>query len=210
MDGRARPTDEAQRIISRIQGGNADVAVLTDTHLGGDEMDAMRGHLRGKGWGSEGVETEGGKGGVLVMWKEEAMVKVEKVRAKDRVPGRVVRVVLKELGSGKRMEVVGVYAACRERQRSKKEVEAGVWTALEEMTRGKPDVMIVGDLNAETQQALQRSERSATWQDTRLQKLIDEHGLTAHGVGRATYREVSEIDHVLTGPNAATGLAQAE
>ena len=98
------------------------MVVLTDTHLGGDEMGAMRGLLRSQGWGSEGVAPHGGQGGVLVMWREEMMVKVEKVTGRDRVPGRVVRVVLRELGSGRRMEVVGVYAPCRGGKQKEEEI----------------------------------------------------------------------------------------
>ena len=50
------------------------------------------------------------------------MVKVEKVTGRDRVPGRVVRVVLRELGSGRRMEVVGVYAPCRGGKQKEEEI----------------------------------------------------------------------------------------
>ena len=35
------------------------------------------------------------------------------MKDKDKLAGRVIRVVLRELGSGRRMEVVGVYAECR-------------------------------------------------------------------------------------------------
>ena len=113
--------------------------------------------------------------------------------------------VLQELGSGRRMEVVGVYAPCRGVQE-----EEEVWRKMDEMAKGKPDVVIAGDLNAETQTALARHKRGATWQDKQLQKLIEEHGLTVHEVGRATYREVSEIDYVLSGQGVAAGLMGAE
>ena len=38
----------------------------------------------------------------------------------------------------------------------------------------------------------------------------EEHRLTVHEVGRATYREVSEIDYVLSGQGVAAGLMGTE
>ena len=128
-DGMARPTDEAQRILKRMQEGDADVAVLTDTHLEGDELTAMRGHLRGQGWGSAGEEAEEGIGGVLVIWREATMSKVAGPVRNEGAPGRMVKVALRELGSGRRMEVIGVYATCRGAQM---EMERRVWKKLDE------------------------------------------------------------------------------
>ena len=49
------------------------MAVWTETHVAGDELEALRGYLRGKGWDSTatgGYFTEGGqiRGGVVIAW----------------------------------------------------------------------------------------------------------------------------------------------
>ena len=59
----------------------------------------------------------------------------------------------------------------------------------------------MGDLNAETAEALTRhGKRKETWQDARMQEVAGGAALEAVAVGRATYRETSEIDHVMARP----------
>ena len=125
----------------------------------------------------------------------------------EEAPGRMVKVALRELGSGRRMEVIGVYATCRGAQM---EMERRVWKKLDEWVEGNPDAVVAGDLNAETHEALERSERKAKWQDQKLEEMINKHGMTVHAVQRATYRDVSELDHVITGQNARVWGSQVQ
>ena len=59
------------------------MVVWTETHASGDELEAMRGWLAGKGWGTEataGYVTATGRirGGVIIAWREEVMKRERK------------------------------------------------------------------------------------------------------------------------------------
>ena len=128
LDLQARPTSKATRIIRELEDGGAVLGVLTDTHLSGDELEAMQGHLRGRGYDSEATEateeqgTRNGRrvmsGGVLVVWKIGRWTKAGGHAAETVVPGRVVTVALRDLEDEQHgtLTVAGVYARCRGRR----------------------------------------------------------------------------------------------
>ena len=218
-DLRARPDDTAARTLREVREGNALVAVLTDTHLEGEELTAMRGYMAGMGFDSSATDAENGRGGVIVMWDAGRMAKIGK--EKVVIGARMVAVTLRELGSDMRMEVVGTYVHCRGsanmdttdkdgNQPEWKSKVKHVWKALEEKTKGNEKVVVAGDLNAETRTALARAGRGAKWQDNALQRMIGEAQLHTKSVRRATYQERSEIDHILAGREAAEILHRPE
>ena len=133
------------------------------------------------------------------------MVKVG--RATTVVPHRVHSVRLRELGTDTEFHVIGVYAGCRDarahvrrtaRDDGDEEQRESVrlWRALGACTRGDPRVVVMGDVNAETGQALRRRGRRASWQDAAWQKVIKQSALSVKSVERATYLETSEIDYI--------------
>jgi hypothetical protein len=74
----ARPTVKAMRIVRELQHGRAQIAVLTDTRLEGEEARAMRAHLlKWHGLASEVTDmTPGeGAGGVMIVWDSTAMMR---------------------------------------------------------------------------------------------------------------------------------------
>ena len=85
-----------------------------------------------------------------------------------------------------------------------------LWRVLGGCTRGDPRVVVMGDMNAETMQALRRHGRKASWQDAAWQKVIKQSALSVKSVGRATYRETSEIDYIAAGGEAAQRLFAPE
>ena len=64
-------------MLREIRDGRALVATLADTHLRGEEADAMMGYIKGTGYECtiEPADDEG-RAGVLIMWKAGVMVKV--------------------------------------------------------------------------------------------------------------------------------------
>ena len=139
------------------------------------------------------------------------------------VPGRVVSVTLKSVESTATVRIIGVYAPCRGQREKKKrgqetqgthehreEDDTDMWDELEgDMEKGD-DIIIVGDMNAETKETMVRSSREESRQDVRFQQMIERVELTHLSVGRATYRDKSEIDHVLTTASARKYLKEPE
>ena len=77
-------------------------------------------------------------------------------------------------------------------------------------TRGDGTAVVMGDMNAETREALQRSGRTAGTQDKAWQAAVADNGWEVKTVGRATYRETSEIDYVAAGVQVAARLHAPE
>ena len=220
-DLQARPTDKTSRILGELQEGRVEIAVLTDTHAEGEELDALKGHLKGRGWDVEategGREGRGARGGVLVMWDATMWQRAGRNATETVVQGRVVRVKLKSMQGKERVTVVGVYAQCRggkqgedkcqprkadarkkqEDAEQQQHEEDDMWGEIDDAIAGDDNVMMMGDMNAEMWEALQRAGRKSGVQDRRLIEVAERHRLTHMSVGRATYRETSEIDHIL-------------
>jgi hypothetical protein len=227
-DLRARMTNKAAKIIGELREGGVSIAVLTDTHAAGEELQALEAHLLSIGWGSattEGYwEGQSTRGGVMIVW-DVMQWKIARGASACTVivPGRVISATLKSVESTATIRVIGVYAPCRgqkEKRRGRKEThdthehteedEADMWDALEgDMEKGD-DIMIVGDMNAETKGTMAGSSREESRQDVRFQQMIERMELTHLSVGRATYRDKSEIDHVLTTASARQYLREPE
>ena len=106
------------------------------------------------------------------------------------------------------MTVVAVYMPVRGGAMTRK--TADLWDRVEEEVEGVRMHMVLGDLNAELDKALERAGRTGTAQDRRLQAMLGRCGQVSHGVGRPTYRDTSEIDHILTSAEAAQYMGRTE
>ena len=128
---------------------------------------------------------------------------------------------LKTMDTDTTIRVIGVYAPCRgqgedkarrQREKGQRREKGGekaareereeqqaqdMWDTLEDHIEGDEEVILMGDMNAELPEALKRSNRAAKTQDGRFEALVERKGLTHMSVGRATYRDTSEIDHIM-------------
>ena len=177
-DLRARPEDKTRRILTKLREGNAEIAILTDVHVAGDEADALMGYVRGEGWGAaitEGYVEVGHRstrGGVVMVW-DTSKWKVANARAEEVVmAGRILSVTLKSIAHEVTTRVVGVYAPCREAggtersggsgqvghtqraqakatARQVEDQENNMWDDLENDTAGDGWAIVAGDMNAE-------------------------------------------------------------
>ena len=221
----AGPTPKLRKVMADLEDDGAVMAVWTETHVAGDELEALRGYLRGKGWDSTatgGYITEGGqvRGGVVIAWHTDVMKRVKKVEADEAggcelLRGRLVTIELVALGCGTRLKMVGAYAPGRgageaaaevqrldgeEREAYLRREAAHVerfWAATEAEIMGDRTAVLAGDLNAELEAALQRAGKRATAQDKRMQEMLGRASMQAIPAGEATWNGKSEIDHVI-------------
>ena len=176
--------------------------------------------------------------GVIIVWNGLRWRREGGNAVEVLVPGRAVSVALKSTEGEARMRIVGMYAPCRvsnnkdgsnkrsrhrERHAKERELE-GTAAEQDEATQKARDmfddvedditedetVVMAGDMNAETREALSRSQREGRAQDTRMQEMMERCRLHAMSVGRATYRDKSEIDYVMTTEHTRRYLREAE
>ena len=88
--------------------------------------------------------------------------------------------------------------------------EQDMWDEVEGYAELDADTIVAGDMNAELGPALARGGRQPSEQDVRLQGLVERANLTHLSVGRATYRDTSEIDHVMASTRARQYLSEPE
>ena len=83
---------------------------------------------------------------------------------------------------------------------------------VSETLAGEGRLVWIGDNNAEFEEDMRREgrEAGACEQDERLRDIQRGHGLVRHGVGRPTFRDISEIDHITTAQGAAKWVDRAE
>ena len=123
--------------------------------------------------------------------------------------GRAIRVELHMRRCGARLSVVAAYMPVRGGAMTKETKD--LWDEVEREVMSGAQTMLLGDLNAETREAMDRTPgRAPTPQDRRLWEMMTRAGLWAHSVGQATYQGTSEIDHVMTTAGAAHYLGRAE
>jgi len=72
---------------------------------------------------------------------------------------------LGEIGTEMKMDVVGVYAKCRDRRlHAPEDTEEGkIWKELEKHTQGNKRVVVAGDMNAETNAVGSNRRRRLDW-----------------------------------------------
>ena len=130
--------------------------------------------------------------------------------------GRVVAVRLQDCRAMQAFTVFGAYMPCR--GRPEREVRS-VWEALGDAVADAGQGRIVlGDLNAELPDALEREERQPKLADELLQVLCEEEQLITAGPDQATYtrgaREgqcvYSQIDHILCDASVAPTVGESE
>ena len=136
LDMYARPGGKMVKAFEDARGDGAVILVWTETHVAGDERQAMRGYLKRRGWdsvGTDGYVTAAGRirGGVMVAWNTD-VAKRERAKAGEEegaptiymdpgveteegvhITGRLVSAKLVMLACGSRVHVVGAYAPGR-------------------------------------------------------------------------------------------------
>ena len=206
----ARPTAKTRKAVKDAKDRGVVVMVWVDTHARGDERVALEGYLQRQGWGAVGTdayETESGQagGGVIVAWDTSVMKKTGVGACDEVVSGRAVSARLTSLVCGAVVRVVGVYAPTGRRNEGasggKTERET-FWDDVQAWVEGDEEAILVGDVNAETEEALRRMGRAPQWQDTRWQRLVSDTGMCVSPTRAPTYAGVSEIDQIATGARA--------
>ena len=140
-------------------------------------------------------------GGVLVAWDENHFTAGQLDKAAGvLVKGRMVEVTLQDK-AGDMITIIGTYMPTRDKP---EHTVRPPWEALKEAVVGRPGAVVMGDLNAETPEALTRAGRTGapypTLADSLLRELDSEEGLYTMGPGQDTYTRGgrgSQIDHII-------------
>ena len=203
------------RCVESYMEGKA-LVVLTDVCMNGSQLKAAMARLEGSAsgaWrccGTQGRFCPADKrvrGGVLLAWDENVYTAVG--REQVVVPGRMIEVTLQDR-AGDVFTVLGAYMPTR---CSADCVVNDGWEALREVVANRPGYMVIGDLNAELPEALERGGRVRapypTQADRWLQTVVEENELISAGPAQATYERggvASQIDWILADPEVAPRL----
>ena len=196
------PGIKLQEVIDLMKGGGIHITVLNDTHQNEEEAKAVAYILRNMGYGSfytEGTMNDKTRTrGVMVIWdlKEILVNEDDETLCNVLEEGRIVRVNMEFIRDGRALTVLGVYMPVRSGS-STEEVEHS-WEVLNSaLLEENGPVAIGGDLNAETQEWLEkRGAKHITRSDNLLEELMEDHELVAKARS-ATYRTGTQIDNWL-------------
>ena len=213
----ARATEDWNK-VERWMEGRA-LVVLTDLCVSGRQLKAMCARLRTGTWQCYGTPghfnrvTGERTAGVLVVWDERCYVSEGQACVHS---GRVVAVRLQDCRAMQAFTVFGAYMPVR--GRPEREVRP-VWEALgDAVADAGLGRIILGDLNAELPDALQREGRQPKLADELLQALCEEEDLITAGPDQPTYTrkgreghcDSSQIDHILCDAHVAPTLGDSE
>eukprot|EP00965_Chrysotila_dentata_P030144 1003765-Pleurochrysis_carterae.AAC.1 len=144
---------------------------------------------------SESMEYSARKrAGIYYVWDP---TKISVAGVEEVYAGRVARVSIQALDSGKEMEIYGVYMPVRENKAEKTEE---IWEALTQkiMERGTRNFIVNGDFNAETEAWINKTGRTQKEEDIIYQGILEDINLVASVTEDYTFeRSQTQIDNIL-------------
>ena len=142
-------------------------------------------------------------------WSQGFTVFPKLFRHTEIVEHRVVRITLEIIGDkqGTRLTVYGTYMPQRT---GMDEAVKEAWQALSDDARGRRDVWVLGDLNAEAREVKNARKSTMTEADNQLERLMHNINLKRTGRGVPTHRSGTEIDHILVNMRQASSTTHAE
>eukprot|EP00965_Chrysotila_dentata_P041610 1379725-Pleurochrysis_carterae.AAC.1 len=189
-----------------IKAQGISLMTLTDTHLSQEGMDEVGKFLRQEGLGgggiaakkemhAEGTEYSARKrAGIYYVWDP---TKISVAGIEEVYAGRVARVSIQVLDSGKEIEIYGVYMPVRENKAEKTEE---IWEALtgKIAERGTRNFIINGDFNAGTEAWINKTGRIPKEEDIIYQGILEDTNLIASITEDYTFeRAQTQIDNIL-------------
>ena len=210
-----KPAPKLQTIKEELRRRKISLMVVTETRLHERETAAVTGHLKRAGYehralaGSTDTRSKQTVWGVSVVWDPEALRLIGEVA--DIVPHRVLRARFEVVGAVpvRTMTVYGAYMP----QRSGMDGDViAAWGALTADAERRDAVWIMGDMNAETREMVNKRGGNArmTEADVRMEGLMRMHGLYTKGTGRPTHRAGTEIDHIIVNETQAASTDDAK
>ena len=209
----AEATQEWRNVESYMEGKA--LIVLTDVCMNGPQLQAAIARLEGaasgawKCFGTKGsfCPADGRvRGGVLMIWDETSFTMVDK---QVLLPGRILEATLQDR-AGDMLTFIGAYMPTRHKI---KRVVNEAWEVVHEAVSERPGCVVIGDLNAELADALERAGRVRapypTKADRWLQRVVDENALVSTGPEQATYEKgglESQIDWILADQEVAVRI----
>ena len=211
-DLKSAPSPKLRSVRDLMQQRLLAVTAITETRLRREEMQAVRGYFRRVGYehtGLPGWESETGHAvwGVSIAWDSGRLRMIDE--PVEIVEHRVVRITLEIIGDkqGTRLTVYGTYMPQRT---GMDEAVKEAWQALSDDARGRRDVWVLGDLNAEVREVKNARKSTMTEADNQLERLMHNINLKRTGRGVPTHRSGTEIDHILVNMRQASSTTHAE
>ena len=188
------------------------LVVLTDVCMNGPQLKAAMARLEASAsgaWRCHGTQgrfcpaDKRGRGGLMMVWDETYFTAVD---TQVISPGRLAEVTLQDK-AGEMVTILGAYMPTRGKA---EHVVTEEWEVVREVVADRPGYMIIGDLNAELPDALERAGRLQapypTMADRWMQQIVDENAMVSTGPGQATYEKgghESQLDWILADPEIA-------
>ena len=211
----ATATRDWQNVESYMEGKS--LVVLTDVCMNGPQLKAAMARLEGAATGAWKCHGTQGRfcpadgrvrGGVMMAWDENSFTAVD---TQVISPGRIVEVTLQDR-AGDMITALGAYMPTRG---NVDRIVTEEWEIVREVVADRPGYIVIGDLNAELPEALERGGRVRAPYPTRadrwLRVIADENMLVSAGPERATYAKgghESQLDWILADPEVAPKLGE--